>query len=96
MTTITEEGVVVPLRTTFTRDGFSYNQIWRDDDVAVYEYDSRGGSFGVVVILMEGERVKFGKLTPQHEVYPTTTQRGTYGWTFGPKDRAPRWLWPEQ
>jgi hypothetical protein len=33
------------------------------------------------------ERVKFGKLYPKHEVYPTTTQWGTSGWSFGPKDR---------
>lgn len=83
--TTTQEAIRI--RTSFTRDGFSYRQIWRGGDVAVYEYNSRGGSFEVVVILVEGERVKFGKLTPAHEVYPTTSQWGTYGWTFGPKDR---------
>ena len=41
----------------------------------------------MIVILVEPERVKFGKLTPRHEVYPTTSQWGTYGWSFGPKDR---------
>jgi hypothetical protein len=44
-------------------------------------------SFEVVIIRLEAERVKFGKLTPQHEVYPTTSQWGTYGWSFGPGDR---------
>ena len=85
MGTTTQEAI--HLRTTFTRDGFSYKQIWRDGDVAVYEYNSRGGSFEVVVILVEGERVKFAKLTPAHEVYPTATQWGTHGWSFGAKDR---------
>lgn len=85
MTTTTEEAE--RLRTTFTRDGFSYKQIWRDGDVAVYEYNSRGGSFEVVIVLVEPERVKFGKLCPRHEVHPTTTQWGTYGWSFGPQDR---------
>jgi hypothetical protein len=85
MTTSTEDAA--RLGTTFTRDGFAYKQIWRDEDVAVYEYDSRGGSFEVVTILVEPERVKFGKLYPKHEVYPTTTQWGTSGWSFGPKDR---------
>ena len=85
MATTTEEAI--RLRTTFTRDGFCYRQIWREGDVAIYEYNSRGGSFEVVIILVEPERVKFGKFCPKHEVYPATSQWGTYGWTFGPKDR---------
>jgi hypothetical protein len=77
----------IRLRTSFSRDGFSYRQVWRDGDVAVFQYDSRGGSFEVVTIVVEPERVKFGKLTPAHEVYPTASQWGTYGWSFGPRDR---------
>jgi hypothetical protein len=86
-TTTTKEAEVIGLRTTFTRGGFCYRQIWREGDVAVYQYDSRGGSFEVVIILVEPERLKFGKLYPKHEVYPATSQWGTYGWSFGPKDR---------
>ena len=45
------------------------------------------GPFEVVIIRVESERAKFGELSSEHEIYPTATQWGTYGWSFGPKDR---------
>ena len=77
ITITTQEAEAIRLKTTFTREGFCYRQIWRQGDVAVYEYNSRGGSFEVVIILVEGERLKFGKLCTKHEVYPTTSQWGS-------------------
>jgi hypothetical protein len=50
------------------------------------DYDSRGSSFEVVIVRREPGRVKFGKWYPEHQIYPTASQWGTYAWSFGPKD----------
>jgi hypothetical protein len=75
-----------PLALTFNREGFVYQQIWRQKDVAVYQYGPRG-RFELVIIRIEPEDVlPDGKVLPRREAYPRTSQWGQYGWTLGPKD----------
>ena len=60
-------------------------QIWRDGDVAVYEYNSRGGSFEVVISTSgTREGLSLASCAQGTRCHPTTTQWGTYGWSFGP------------
>jgi hypothetical protein len=87
-TAVVKDSGTQQLKTEFTRDGFTYRQIWRQRDVAVYEYSSRGGSFEVVIIRVDPPtHLPSGEFMPARERYPRDTQWGALGWTFGPRDR---------
>lgn len=74
------------LALTFNREGFAYQQIWRQKDVAVYQYGP--GRYELVIIrIQETHPLPGGKLLPCREAYPASSQWGQYGWTLGPKDR---------
>jgi hypothetical protein len=44
---------MIALPIEFNRSHFHYRQIWREKDVAVFEYDFRGGSFELIIIRVE-------------------------------------------
>ena len=75
-----------PLETQFKREGWDYRQIWREKDVAVYEYGP-APRYELIIIQMRPDREVFGNFAEAREAYPKTSQWGTYGWTLGPKDR---------
>src|SRR6266478_8013494 len=82
---VTEEVKTLPLE--FTARGYDYRQIWREKDVAVYEYSSVPTRFELIIILVEKAGMKFGRYYESHERYPRSSQWGQYGWSFGPGDR---------
>jgi len=72
----------------FTRDGFNYKQIWRQNDVAVYEYGCPG-RYEVIVIKREPACISpNGGTFPERERYPRSHQWGQYGWTLTDREIA--------
>src|SRR5262245_27741414 len=81
-----------PLATDFTLGGFSYRQIAREGDVAVYEQrwnHSPKVCYEVVHIQRrETEMFPSGRSYPAREVYPASETWGTYGFTVTDLDAA--------
>jgi hypothetical protein len=71
----------------FRRDGFTYRQIGREGDVAIYEQtwnacQNPSVCFEVIrVRRREGFHIA-GKFVAPAEVYPRSEQWGALGWTF--------------
>jgi len=66
----------VPFATEFTRAGYSYIQLDRTKDVAVYLYkdkDGKDSGYEVVKFYIDPKGV---------EVYPGSSMWGTAGWTY--------------
>ena len=82
-----------PLPKEFCRDGFSYRQIAREGDAAVYEQTwngCRNPSIAYEVIRIrrrEGFEIA-GRFVVPAEVYPNSEAWGTHGFTFTDKERV--------
>jgi hypothetical protein len=82
-----------PLPTQFQRDGFTYQQIAREDDVAIYEQcwiSSPDPSVCYEVIRIR-RRESFqidGRLIEAAEIYPRSEHWGSNGWTVLSRDAA--------
>jgi hypothetical protein len=82
-----------PLPKEFWRDGFTYRQIAREGDVAIYEQAWSGCSnpsvcYEVVRIRRrEGFQID-GRFVEPAEVYPTSESWGVDGFTFTDKEAA--------
>ncbi len=82
-----------PLPTQFRRDGFSYRQIAREGEAAVYEQTWSGCSnpsvcYEVVRIRRrEGFQIN-GRFVESAEVYPNSAAWGVDGFTLADKDAA--------
>jgi hypothetical protein len=72
---------------SFKRDGFFYRQIWRQKDIALYQYGLRPAYELVIIRIQEEHFLPNGALIARREAYPSSSQWGKYGWSFGPKDR---------
>jgi hypothetical protein len=80
-----------PLKTEFTHKGFRYNQLYREGDFAIFHMVAEKGTlhqksfdcgFEVVIIKRhDGYELAGTKIEPA-EVYPGTSQWGSYGWTY--------------
>ena len=81
-----------PLKTVFTLGGFSYRQIAREGDFAIYEQSWRKSHnicFEVIRIQRrEAEIFPSGRSYPAREVYPSSEQWGQHGWTVLTRDAA--------
>ena len=75
-----------PLETEFRREGWDYRKIWREKDVAVYEY-GLAPRYELIIIQRRPDRQVYGKFVSARESYPASAHWGKYGWTLGPKDR---------
>ena len=82
------------LEREFDRNGFSYRQIWRKNDVAVFEYFTAERlaqnlvRYELIFVGFDIARtLPSGRTYPQRETYPSSTAWGQAGWSFGPKDR---------
>ena len=82
-----------PLDTTFIEKGFTYTQLERDGNLAIYrqEKPNQNPCFEVVKIRHQKEskfKVHAGTseettvLNPEKELYPNSEQWGDLGWTF--------------
>ncbi len=79
------------LATEFSSKGFTYRQISRDGDVAVYEQRwGRNGSaaYETVIVQRHNGREIAGAYIPPAEFMPSSSQWGVKGWTFTDKDGA--------
>lgn len=82
-----------PLPLTFEKKGFLHNQIFREEDIAIYERSqpdkpSIPVHFEVVRVRERGEqKVSYPGSTedvtyPAQEIYPSSEEWGRMGWTF--------------
>jgi hypothetical protein len=75
------------IETKFTKKGFKYTQVVRKGDKAIFtqERTEKGSiikNYEVVVIKKHNGYEIGGNIIPPSEVYPSSTQWGTLGWTF--------------
>jgi len=74
-----------PLPVSFRDRGFLYEQIERQEDVALYTQTNHAGivRYEVVRIRIQREHTwPNGTTTPEKEAYPGSNSWGTLGWTF--------------
>jgi hypothetical protein len=81
------------VKTEFTFHGHYLRQVWRKQDVAVYERslskDRPAHEFEVVIIRTHKESVMpSGVIIPAGESYPSCGQWGQYGWSLPVRERA--------
>ena len=86
-----------PIATSFKYDGFNYQQIAREDDIAIYEQRwirpdgalSDNIAYEVVRIRRyEAKTFPNGRSSPAREAYPPSEAWGVDGFTLTDKDRA--------
>ncbi len=82
------------LKATFDQSGYSFRQINREGDIAIFEKRwIEGGedssiSFEVIRVQKRSGREMFGQFIPAHEAYPSSEQWGEQAWTLTDRDRA--------
>jgi hypothetical protein len=81
------------LETQFQRGGFSYKQIAREKDVAIFEQAWRRSSepsicWEVVIIRRHSGKTIKGHWVEPSEFYPSSSEWGKYGFTFPNRDKA--------
>jgi hypothetical protein len=83
---------MIPLATTFRADGFDFEQVDRDGDVATYLKTKQGHEsqcFEVVLVQKYKEHTwPNGNTTPAHEAMPSSETWGTKGWTYPEREQA--------
>src|SRR5262249_31608625 len=81
-----------PLKTVFTLGGFSYRQIAREGNWAIYEQRWRGSENVCyeVIRIRQQEATTFpsGRSYPAREVYPTSEAWGLDGFTLADRGKA--------
>ncbi len=80
-----------PIALFFKHGGFSYRQIAREGDIAIYEQrwrQSENVAYEVVIIRRHEGYTLAGNYVEPAEFYPSSEQWGDYGWTVTDKDRA--------
>lgn len=77
---------MTPLPTTFTRSGWTFTQLARVGDVALFRKSKQGFGYPIVsfevIKVQKREAWSMGDQTfPAKEGYPSDEQWGTAGWT---------------
>lgn len=82
-----------PIRNTFVSDGYTFRQIAREKNVAVYEkvWGSHH-TWEVIKVRQRGERLLKGKHLEASEQYPTSESWGEDGWSLTTKESAFAWM----
>lgn len=75
------------LEKKFTNKNFSYKQIIREGDIAIYEQmlidpDAKNKRYEVIIIKSHNGYEIAGNKLPPSEMYPSANQWGKLGWTF--------------
>ena len=74
------------LPATFGSDGFDFQQLRREGDIAIFVKQKPGFSFKSyeVVIIQKRDAYTWpnGETTPAHEAMPSSRDWGKYGWTY--------------
>ena len=68
----------------FDKDHFAYAQIDRSPTAAIYSQSQDGKvvAYEVVRIRVKAADEVMGRQVPEREVYPSSREWGTYGWTY--------------
>jgi hypothetical protein len=78
-----------PLAKSFTKYGFTFTQIKREGDVAIYRQTKGNFEAFEVIIIDRHNGYKLGDAEiPPAETYPSSSQWGSHGWTLRTLDRA--------
>lgn len=76
------------LDSEFTKTGFRYKQVWRENDVAIFHKADISGSiprdagFEVVIVTQHNGYEIGGNTIEPSEVYPGSERWGILGWTY--------------
>lgn len=81
---------MIQLPTKYNKGGFDYNQVFRDDQVAIYEQISDGEriAYEVYEIVIAKEAEVFGKVMPEREVLPNSEKWGLRAFTVWTLEKA--------
>lgn len=83
---------MTPFPITFNKNGFHYEQILRNGQIAIYKQRLRPGAgclaFEVIKIRQKEESMMFGKPIEAHEIGPSNEEFGRWGWSFNSLERA--------
>lgn len=81
-----------PLGETYAKNGFHYEQVIRDGNVAIFKQRMRPGegelAFETIVIRVAPAATMFGKEVPAREIGPSNEDFGVWGWSFDSLVRA--------
>ena len=84
--TMSDPITYLPLDKTYAKNGYHFNLVLRDGDVAVYAQCHRPNGTPVAYEVFKVKRVKetimFGRVIPAHEAVPSNEEWGTKGWTI--------------
>ena len=87
----TTGNTVKSLPTTFSSDGFTFRQLWREGRITLFEKRKRpdgAPSFEVVRIRQLPARTMFGVEYPASEAMPASESWGAMGWTYSDLESA--------
>lgn len=77
---------------TFIKNGFTYEQVVRDGNVAIFKQRLRPGegclAYEVLIIEVKPAVTIKGKFVPERESVPSDESFGTLGWTYPTLARA--------
>jgi hypothetical protein len=79
-----------PVLMEFTHYGRTLRQLERTANAAIYELISAQKllyGYEVIRIREQKQRVVFGRIREEHEVYPSDSDFGRMGWSFGRNHR---------
>ncbi len=79
-----------PLAASWTNQHGQFDQIWRQDDVAIFEQHRNGLliAYEVIIVQKIPDHEAFGKFYPAHEAYPAFGKKWeANGWSFGCQHR---------
>lgn len=81
-----------PLPLTYKKHGYTFHQVKREGNVAIYEQvnpdDGKTVGFEVFEVIQHEEKAAFGKVFEAHEAPPYTEQWGTIAFTSGNLEQA--------
>lgn len=88
---------MTPFPLTFGKNGFHYEQVLRNGQIAIYKQrlpatedkPVRGcHAYEVIVIRKKEESVMFGRVVEAHEIGPSNEEFGRLGWSYPTLERA--------
>ena len=81
-----------PLGSTYGKNGFHYELVVRDGDIAIFKQRLRPGvgclAYEVIRIKSLGESTMFGKVVPAREAAPSNEDFGFSAWSYSDLVRA--------
>lgn len=80
------------LGTTFNKNGYTYEQVLRDGNIAIFKQRLRPGvgelAYETIIIQIKPAVTIKGKFVPEREAAPSDEAFGTLGWSYPTLERA--------